>query len=550
VALFFAAGGMALFFHALETRRICNLYWIAQFGDAASCAQPQYFFADETCGIRSVVALECHHGITGCGPGSMEYQACRAIVEAKYRTHAEADQMTDSDCRNTLITEISVAGGGAIKYLQTKGDADLIKMLPQQLSRPRQPGGIGYMPDLLAQEVLLPLLRCIDVSGNRQLTATPQWWGNIPNLSHLDLSDSGVENLPLSLCSGNAANTITTIDVKFTPASLNVDWHHNLGGSVPRLTSLSNMSLACRDAVRDTVVRLNISHNRFLTIQAMVDLDEFSQLTSVDLRWNNITHFDVQWAEQPLMLLPTTDVSSSQKPEILFEKIQEWYAKDVVSNFKTMDGLEDEDEGVDATELEVPKLKKLDLPFSSIFQHAVDLSTSPSSVLKGGGMEKHREKGKVVGGGRGGGDPSMKTFQKIPCPVLGMNGGDDGNPMTTFSFLNIPCTYIMQCLHVVTTVQYSGAPRHNLSTETHMKNTCSQTCSLTCSICSLVFTCRLFLHTPYSLHKFPNTSTSTVFPNQAWSPSTSSACLSLVECRCWTSSDTSLNYVHSPWTIT
>ena len=347
VALFFAAGGMALFFHALETRRICNLYWIAQFGDAASCAQPQYFFADETCGIRSVVALECHHGITGCGPGSMEYQACRAIVEAKYRTHAEADQMTDSDCRNTLITEISVAGGGAIKYLQTKGDADLIKMLPQQLSRPRQPGGIGYMPDLLAQEVLLPLLRCIDVSGNRQLTATPQWWGNIPNLSHLDLSDSGVENLPLSLCSGNAANTITTIDVKFTPASLNVDWHHNPGGSVPRLTSLSNMSLACRDAVRDTVVRLNISHNRFSTIQAMKELDEFSHLTSVDLRYNNITHFAVQWVE----------------------------------------------EGVST------------LPFSSIFQHAIDLN--------------------------------MNNTQKLPCPVLGLDSKSSGNPFETFSFLNI-----------------------------------------------------------------------------------------------------------------
>lgn len=104
----FMLGGVALFLYALETSRMCDRFWIAQFGDAASCAQPQYFFADQTCGIRSVVALECHHGITDCGPSSMEeYQACRAIVEATYRTQAEADQMTDSDCRNTLITEIS-----------------------------------------------------------------------------------------------------------------------------------------------------------------------------------------------------------------------------------------------------------------------------------------------------------------------------------------------------------------------------------------------------------------------------------------------------------
>ena len=220
-------------------------------------------------------------------------------------------------------------------------------MLQEKVSRPRQPGGIGYMPDLLAQEVLLPLLRCIDVSGNRQLTTTPQWWGQISNLSHLNLSNSGVENLPSSLCSGNTGNTLTTIDVQSTPASLNVDWHHDPGGNVPRLTSLSNISKACRHAVRDTVIALNVSQNQFSTVQAMKELDEFSHLTSVDLRYNNITHFAVQGAEDSM----TT------------------------------------------------------LPFSSIFQHAIDLG--------------------------------MNSTQKLPCPVLGMDADADGNPFETFSFLNI-----------------------------------------------------------------------------------------------------------------
>ena len=451
-AALFMLGGVVLAAYAAHTVRVCDSFYIAHFGDASRCAQPQYYFADQACGIYSIVALECHQ----CVNFPNQKRTNESVAQERQQQRASSEWQTErwkvgGEVGGKRAQSSGRLVGRGIFYIPDEFDSS--DAIARRSTHAKSlPWAAGINNVYVHQ---LSLLRCIDVSGNRQLTKMPQWWGHIPNLRHLNASMSGVKNLPSSLCSGTMGNTLTTIDVKSTPASHTVDWHHNPDGTVPRLTSLSNMSLACRDAVRDTVVRLNISHNRFSTIQAMVDLDEFSQLTSVDLRWNNITHFAVQWAETPIMLLPTTGASSSQKPEILFEKIQEWYAKDVVSNFKTMDGIEDEDEGVDATKFDLPEAQTylpgygrgqvFDLPFSSIFQHAVDLSASPSSVLNRGGM-KYREKGEVVGGGRGGGDPSMKTFQKIPCPVLGLNGE---NPMTTFSFLNIPCTYIIQFLYVV-----------------------------------------------------------------------------------------------------
>ena len=322
-AALFMLGGVVLAAYAVHTVRVCDSFYIAHFGDASRCVQPQYYFADQTCGIYSIVALECHH----CSGVSFQNETLKKEKQQTFINRGwRSERLATSWGQRTPSSGIS--------YIPDEFDSsDAIARRSTQTNN-------AYVHHL-------SLLRCIDVSGNRQLTKMPQWWGHIPNLRHLNVSGSGVKNLPSSFCSGAMGNTLTTIDVKSAPASREVDWHHNPGGSVPRLTSLSNMSLACRDAVRDTVVRLNISHNRFSTIQAMKELDEFSHLTSVDLRYNNITHFAVQWVE----------------------------------------------EGGST------------LPFSSIFQHAIDLN--------------------------------MNNTQKLPCPVLGLDSKSSGNPFETFSFLNI-----------------------------------------------------------------------------------------------------------------
>ena len=52
----------------------CNAVWVDHFGDAAHCAQPQYFFADSACGITKVTSFECRKGGVGNVPDTTLYE--------------------------------------------------------------------------------------------------------------------------------------------------------------------------------------------------------------------------------------------------------------------------------------------------------------------------------------------------------------------------------------------------------------------------------------------------------------------------------------------
>ena len=120
--------------------------------------------------------------------------------------------------------------------------------------------GIVKLPES-DRMVELVQLTSIDFRGNTKLSRLPNSYGQLRNLSMLNMSMTALRTLPYALCNasgGMGTMTAGSITVSNSPASITLDWSSNN----PPIVSLGVVSEGCLAAVAPTLEHLNLSNNR------------------------------------------------------------------------------------------------------------------------------------------------------------------------------------------------------------------------------------------------------------------------------------------------
>ena len=74
VTPFCVVGGLVLVGVVSSIAVRCDGVWKEHLGDAAACAQPQYYFADATCGITKITSFECQNSNVEVLPNTTMYE--------------------------------------------------------------------------------------------------------------------------------------------------------------------------------------------------------------------------------------------------------------------------------------------------------------------------------------------------------------------------------------------------------------------------------------------------------------------------------------------
>jgi Leucine-rich repeat (LRR) protein len=74
VTPFCVVGGLVLVGVVSSIAVRCDGVWKEHLGDAAACAQPQYYFADATCGITKITSFECQNSNVKVLPNTTMYE--------------------------------------------------------------------------------------------------------------------------------------------------------------------------------------------------------------------------------------------------------------------------------------------------------------------------------------------------------------------------------------------------------------------------------------------------------------------------------------------
>ena len=120
--------------------------------------------------------------------------------------------------------------------------------------------GIVQLPES-DRMVELVQLTSIDLRGNAKLSRLPRSYGQLRNLSMLNMSMTALRTLPYALCNasgGMGTMTAGSITVSGSPAEITLDWSSNS----PPIVSLGVVSEGCLAAVAPTLEHLNLSNNR------------------------------------------------------------------------------------------------------------------------------------------------------------------------------------------------------------------------------------------------------------------------------------------------
>ena len=161
-----------------------------------------------------------------------ESAICIAVVTCKFRTPAEADKMSEDDCRNTLITEINKVkkNEGKFKNLQGKKNADLINMAEVDLGNGAHVKELGLSEDPFKDEISVNKDGTTtgiksdsgsesDAAYNKvkgEFTDTNKWWHAIRDWSKAaggeaistDTFESKAADLSLKFATGEATRII------------------------------------------------------------------------------------------------------------------------------------------------------------------------------------------------------------------------------------------------------------------------------------------------------------------------------------------------------
>ena len=114
--------------------------------------------------------------------------------------------------------------------------------------------GVKELPESQLYQNMTSLVR-INMSFNA-LTHAPQTWSLVPNLDSLDLSHTGLQHLPYSVC---AMSSLSTLHLNGTDALLRLDWS---GEILEMKHTRVLLSEGCLSAVKNNLIELVLANNQ------------------------------------------------------------------------------------------------------------------------------------------------------------------------------------------------------------------------------------------------------------------------------------------------
>ena len=162
------------------------------------------------------------------------------------------------------------------------------------------------LPDADEEWALMTNLTLINVTDSL-LEKIPTGWARIPNKFSVDISKSAnFSGLPFLLCSSKT--NLTGINLDETRASVWLNWTGQLqAANVSNYTNIY-MNAACRNVLEKSLTTLLLGSNglKFDDLKnTKLDIPKFSQLTRLDLQYNNIANIKISITDT--IFLPIVD---------------------------------------------------------------------------------------------------------------------------------------------------------------------------------------------------------------------------------------------------